>query len=58
MKKLMAKTGMALCDFGLWIISLGPKDAEDRYNEKELIKNWKYFKNKLSQENPLHAEKK
>lgn len=35
---------MWLCDFGLWILSLGPKDAEDRGIERELIEIWRSFK--------------
>lgn len=37
------RIGMALCDFALWVYTLGPKDEEDRENEREIIRWWKYF---------------
>lgn len=33
--------GQKLCDFCLWTLNLGPKDAEDRKFEREVIDAWK-----------------
>ncbi len=36
MKKLKIWIGQKLCDFGLWVYSLGPKDASDERDCEEL----------------------
>lgn len=35
---------MKLCDFGLWLLGHGPKDAEDREWEREFIRRWREAK--------------
>jgi hypothetical protein len=30
-----------LCDFGLWVLSLGPKDDVDRENARMLREHWR-----------------
>jgi hypothetical protein len=46
MKKLSAKIGMMICDFGLWLLDQGPCDETDKFNKKELIEKWRFFKAK------------
>jgi hypothetical protein len=41
---MKAKLGMLVCDFGLWILSLGPCDEEDKAMRRELIERWRGFK--------------
>lgn len=36
-KKLIQK----ICDFGLWVLSLGPKGPEERQIERDLIQEWR-----------------
>lgn len=43
MRRLKAIIGQKLCDLGLWILSLGPKDMEDKQMYRELILMWKHF---------------
>jgi hypothetical protein len=38
------KIGMMICDLGIWILSLGPKDARDREMEREFISRWRAFR--------------
>lgn len=35
---------MRLADFGLWVLSLGPKDPDDKQMERELIALWRKAK--------------
>ena len=41
MKKLRMRIVQRLCDFGLWIYSLGPKNEEDKLVVRDLIARWK-----------------
>jgi hypothetical protein len=43
MIKLKAWIGMKLCELGLFILGLGPKDSEDRQYYDELIDHWRTF---------------
>jgi len=44
LKKAKARLGMALCDFGLWVLSLGPKHPAEQQAERDLIQLWRNFK--------------
>ncbi len=36
--------GIKICEFGMYVLNLGPKDPEDRANYRALIINkWKQF---------------
>jgi hypothetical protein len=43
-RKLVAKIGMKLCDFGLFVLNQGPLDEEDRQMQRDLIDAWKNFR--------------
>lgn len=42
-ERLICWLGQSVCDFGLWILNLGPKDPIDREMYRELITHWKKF---------------
>lgn len=45
-RKIKRWAGAKLCDIGLWVLNLGPKDETDRRLEKELIALWRKFQPK------------
>lgn len=47
MKKLKIKFVLAVIDFGLWIMSLGPQDDLDRINYNRLVEHWKEWNARL-----------
>jgi hypothetical protein len=46
-RRWLAAFGMRLCDFGLWVFSLGPLDEEDKALRRQLIERWRELKGRL-----------
>lgn len=38
MRRLLKQVGVSLCNFGLWVLTLGPLDDEDREMRAKLLK--------------------
>lgn len=46
MKLFKIRCAQALCDFGLWILGLGPKDVHDWDMYRKLIELWRELERK------------
>jgi len=47
MTKLKYRIVMKICDFGLWVLSLGPKSEYDKKYYNELMAYWRHANHKL-----------